>query len=923
MGSPVAEDTPRSWGARLRWPALVLLAVAAGVVAAKAGVPSWRVEADAPGAPALFLAGAPSRTLEARVSYPGADLHRPYGPMRSGDAGGGVPPAPLQELARLEAAGDVHGLAAAYLVRGNLEMAAPYLAQAADSPDVASDKAVLSLDRKDYATALELLEGALRAQPRHAQALWNRGLVLRELDLWTLAAQSFEAVAALGETGWAQEAAARAEALRRRMDGRKEWRAAVAAGEALVAGTGTVSEEQLRDRPGVFRMFLYEAIRVAPSVERLRALWSMAEALDTHFGGSALRDAIRWAEARDFRRRGPLAARYLELYRTHKVEGGLDAFLAETRRAGEWDLFMGALVREERVAGHLADFRDAASRLGDPWFLLLARYEEARDAISQGRLLQAEQVLLEAVALCGRHPLDYRCAPIHSKLGELYRQLHRLPESNSHIHAARQGYHHDRRWGEAQLLLQLGQNARLQEEAALARAWLEEALARYPEDCNIRHFVRSNDALAFLSALEVDEARARMGEALSCKGPLMIPGAKALVDLARMKPDAGQDSHLLESLAERRRQGTLSPGELALLTHFEGRFLVERDRPRGEQLLRRAIAEAQRLPSYNVDARKARAYSYSSLVFAHGKAGEYERALALFGEELGGTLPDRCMLAVAVDDERTLVIARGPEGGLQGHHDASRQQPLGEELRGLVPPALVAALRPCERVDVVARPPLHGRAGLLPEELAWAYYVVRPPPASRAPVAPRRLVVADVKAPPALDLPPLGAWEGSARPDTSLLSGADATPTRVLEAMADATEIEVHAHGLVNPNLSEASLIVLSPETGGRYALTAGEVQAQRLRGQPLVILAACRAAHGAPWTHERFSLPVAFIDAGARTVLAATVDVPDAEAGPFFDAVRERIQRGQHAAAALRDVRMEWLGRQPGSWVGSVLVFD
>ncbi|NTX53161.1 CHAT domain-containing protein, partial [Myxococcus sp. CA039A] len=159
--------------------------------------------------------------------------------------------------------------------------------------------------------------------------------------------------------------------------------------------------------------------------------------------------------------------------------------------------------------------------------------------------------------------------------------------------------------------------------------------------------------------------------------------------------------------------------------------------------------------------------------------------------------------------------------------------------------------------------------------------------------------------------------------DATMLLGRQATPSRVLEAMADATQIEVHAHGLMNPDVSEASLLVLSPESNGRYALTAGEVRATKLRGQPLVILAACRAAHGVTWTYERFSLPVAFLDAGARTVLAATVDVPDAEAGPFFNAVRERIQRGERAANALRDVRMTWMRRDPRSWVRSVLVFE
>lgn len=898
----------------------MVLAATAGTVAATVGLPHWRSTVAKPVSPALFLATAPTRTVEARVSYPGADVHRPYGPPRSG-AAGAAPPAPLAELARLEAAGDVHGLAAAYLVRGNMEMAAPYLERAPESPDVASDRAVLALERKDYAEALELLEGALRARPGHAQALWNRGLVLRELELWTLAAQSFEAVAALGEHGWAGEARSRAEALRGNLVDR--WKETMDAAKALVAGASTVPPEMLQSKPGVFRAYLYEAIRAAGSVERLRELVPLAEALDTRYGGSALRDAIRWAQSRDFRHRGPLAARYLELYRTHQVAGGLPRYLEDVLRAGERDLFLGALVHERKVGEHLDTFAALAEQAADPWFLLLADHEKALAAIRRGELLVAEQLLLGAVARCQAQPIGYRCIPIETDLSDLYRQLHRLPESNQHALAALAGYRGDSRWNEERSLLQLGQNARYLEEAALARAYLEETLARSPRDCGIRHFVRANDALARLHAFSVGEARASMAEALSCDAPLSLAGAKTLVDLARMQPDAEQDRKLLEGLEALRRRGRLSPGELALATHIEGRFHVERERARGEQLLRRAIDDARRLPSYDVNARKTRAYSYSSLLFAAGKAGEYERALELFGEELEGALPQKCMLAVTVDDERTLVVGLGPDGRMLGHHDASRTAPLGEDLRGLVPEPVVAALRACEQVAVVARPPLHGRAGLLPADMAWAYHVLRPPLGAPSAAPMRRLVVADVTAPRALGLPALNAWDGRVEAGTTFLSGQDATPSRVLEAMAEATEVEVHAHGLVNPNLSEASLLVLSPEAGGRYALTAGEVQARRLQGQPLVILAACRAAHAAPWTYERFSLPVAFINAGARAVLAATVDVPDEQAGAFFNAVRERIRRGAHAAVALRDVRMEWLERDPRSWVRSVLVFD
>jgi tetratricopeptide (TPR) repeat protein len=904
----------------LRRAVLVGLVAMAGVVAVSVGLPSSRSAASEPVPPALFLTDAPTRTIEARVSYPGADFHRPYGPLRSGDAGA-VPPAPLRELARMEAQGEVHGLAAAYLVRGNTQMAAPYLAKAVESPDVASDRAILAMDRQDFAKALELLEGALKADPKHAQALWNRGLVLKELELWALAAQSFDAVAALGEHGWAGEAKARAESLRGRLV--DHWQETMDAAKALVTDTSTVTPELLQSKPGVFRAYLYEAIRVAGSVERLRELAPLAEALDARYGGTALRDAIRWAQSRNFRSRGPLAARYLELYRTHQVAGGLRPYLEEVLRAGERDLYMGAVFHEKKVDEHLDSFAELAAQVGDPWFLLLADHEKALASIRRGELLHAEQLLLGAVARCQAQPIGYRCIRIEADLSDLYRQLHRLAESNQHAQAALSSYRGDSRWSEEQHLQQLGQNARYLGEAALARAYLEETLARNPGNCKMRHFVRSNDALARLQALDVVAARADMTEALSCEAPLSITGAGTLVDLARLRPDAEQDRKLLEGLEALRSQGRLPPGQLALVTHFEGRFHVERDRERGEALLWRAITEARKLPSYDVDARKARAYSYTSLLFSAGKAGEHARALALFGEELGEALPRQCLLAVTVDAERTLILTLGRDGQLQSHYDASRTIPLGEDLHGLVPEPLLASLRACAQVAVVARPPLHGRAGLLPADMAWAYYVPRPPPGAPVAGPTRRLVVADVVAPRALGMPSLNAWDGTVEAGTIVLSGQDATPTRMLEAMADATEVEVHAHGLVNPNLSEASLLVLSQEDNGRYALTVGEVQARRLRGQPLVILAACRAAHGAPWTYERFSLPVAFINAGARAVLAATVDVPDAQAGAFFNAVRERIRHGAHAAVALRDVRMEWLSRDPESWVRSVLVFD
>jgi hypothetical protein len=890
-----------------------------------------------------------TRTLEARLSHPQADLHRPYHPAIRGQTGKATR-LPLEVLARLESQGDLRGLAATYLLQGAPELAATYLERAGDGPEVLSDRAVVALARGDTAGALTLLDKASQARPGFAAALWNRGLALRELELWAQSAEAFEAVAAQGEPGWAEEARGLARGMRERLRAEQQgYKDAWAAGTALVEGKGTVSPEQLRARPDLYRLFLYDALRAAPSQQRVKELWPLAETLDAHFGGSVLRDTVRWTEARDFGLREPLAALYLHVFREEPVPGGLPGYLQKLRAAGEVDILMGTLVITGELAQDVEGYARLAAQTKDPWFQLIAEHERARAAIVRGDLFQAEQVLLAATNQCREGTLAYRCGVLLQRLGEVYRQLWWIPEAARSVKEARALYRRTGFWNsENNFLLSLGQLARLQGQGALARAMLDEALAHFPEDCTIRQFVRANDALALLEELRVVEARGAIGQALECGELRSIVGAMTLADLARLHPEPRQDGLLLKALESRRQSGRMAPGSLTFLSHIEGRFLIEQDRGRGEQVLRRTIAEAEKLPRTIAEAREARALSYASLLLTAGKAGEWSRVLELWNEESGTALPSRCLVAVTVDRERTLALAFGPDGRMQGHYDGSRARPLGEDARGLIPERLVTPLRGCEQVDVVARPPLHGRAGLLPDDVAWRYLTPRAARPRAAVVPAQRLVVKDVESPPALKLPRLGAWEplgkditvlarAEATPgrvleamtrateskDITVLARAEATPGRVLEAMTRATEIEIHAHGLINPTLSDASLLVLSPDASGRYALTAGEVREHRFEGNPLVTLAACRAAYTAHQVHEPFSLPAAFLDAGARTVLAATVDIPDAEAGPFFIAVQERIRSGQSAAVAMRDVRLEWLSRHPDSWARTVLVFE
>ncbi|HEY6178657.1 MAG TPA: CHAT domain-containing protein, partial [Kofleriaceae bacterium] len=251
----------------------------------------------------------------------------------------------------------------------------------------------------------------------------------------------------------------------------------------------------------------------------------------------------------------------------------------------------------------------------------------------------------------------------------------------------------------------------------------------------------------------------------------------------------------------------------------------------------------------------------------------------------------------------------------------ARSTPEGSA-ESIDPGALVSAevartLASCPVVDVIARPPVQGMSRLLGDAIAWRYLARRATPL--APSSERALVIGNVEPPAALELPSLATWSTTGE----LLSGPAATPSRALAAIATAGEVTIHAHGVVDVALPDASFLALSPEADGRFALTTGDVRKARFATSPLIILAACRASSAALVWHDTWSLPAAFVLAGARAVIASTAAIPDAEAATFFDAVRSEVRGGASVAVALRDVRQKWLADHRGDWVRDVIVFE
>src|SRR5262245_19973226 len=210
-----------------------------------------------------------------------------------------------------------------------------------------------------------------------------------------------------------------------------------------------------------------------------------------------------------------------------------------------------------------------------------------------------------------------------------------------------------------------------------------------------------------------------------------------------------------------------------------------------------------------------------------------------------------------------------------------------------------------------------------PANLVWSY---RGPAGAAAPrpARPAVLTVEDTRPPPTFKLARL--QNPPALPRTTpaqdvVLRGDEATPSTSVRELAVADLVEFHAHGFVDLGISDVSLVALSPDPDGNFALTARTIAGLKLSRAPFVTLATCHAAYTAPYLHEPWSLPYAFLLAGARGVLAPATEIPDKEAGEFFRIVGDEILRGLDPAVVLRDQREQRRGS--AGWINSVVLFD
>lgn len=912
------EARARAAGRKRRGAVTVVLTA---VAAAAAALAFWWGRGAGPGAAPGPLALAPTRAVEARFTARAFAVHRPYSVARSGNSTTRESFS-LESLARLERRGERDTLAAAQAAAGELGRARAALQSAPASAARDADLAALELLAGQPEAALEAARRALARAPSAPAALWNRALALRDLELPLVAAAELERVAALGEPGWAAEARERAASLRAAMAARGPRATAFAeAGRAMIARTGPpLGATEVAERPGLTRLYFYDALRSAGSAQEARALAPLAEALDRAAGNALAQRALERVSGADFAERGPLALQYRELALGRSADEGA-ALLARLARGRTWvdDLRLGAILLAGRAQERLPELARLIESTRDPWFLLYLPLERATAHEHTGATDLAESELRAAQASCDQRLWAHRCAHLAWRLAQLYMGQGRYVEAEAQARLAGQAF---RASGAPELedvtLTRLAEIRRGLGRLALAAATFEEVRARLGDrDCSASRYAAAGQAMISIYRDVAFDERLLTVDACG-----EVPGrfeVGMMVDLALMSGRPADRARAERWIAAARQGATSAPPSpgpsLALIAEVAQARLDVARAPAAEERLRTALTE---LAAPDEETTAFRAWVVQALVSRAAARGAWGQALAIIAEDLRVPVPERCALAVSLDDTRGVAIAVGADGRAAGATPSVEAPPQWQR-HELVPRSLRAGLTGCAHIAVLARSPLHGRADLLPPELPWAFVGPRaaassPPPSTRA------LYVGDALPPVELGLPALAPLRAPA--GAVALRGPAATPSQVLATLSEVGYAELHVHGRVDLGVADASFLALSPGADQRWALTAADVRKAKLASAPVVVLAACRAATVAPYEHRRWSLPDAFLEAGARAVIAPTVEIPDAEASAFFAEVRGLIARGDPPAVALSVVRKVYLARGQ-AWAGQVVLFE
>ncbi len=151
-----------------------------------------------------------------------------------------------------------------------------------------------------------------------------------------------------------------------------------------------------------------------------------------------------------------------------------------------------------------------------------------------------------------------------------------------------------------------------------------------------------------------------------------------------------------------------------------------------------------------------------------------------------------------------------------------------------------------------------------------------------------------------------GTSIGNLYEGATILSGGDATALRFLDALNGATMLHFGGHGENNTHVPRLSALIFAGEKGEDDSRVYVHELLKRRVPLDLVILSACSTAQSrAGDARGSVTIARAFLDGGAKTVVATLRPVPDDAAALFSVRFHEALRNGSAPAAAVRAAQL------------------
>jgi CHAT domain-containing protein len=160
------------------------------------------------------------------------------------------------------------------------------------------------------------------------------------------------------------------------------------------------------------------------------------------------------------------------------------------------------------------------------------------------------------------------------------------------------------------------------------------------------------------------------------------------------------------------------------------------------------------------------------------------------------------------------------------------------------------------------------------------------------------------------------------------LVGAECSPEQFLKAANNAALVHFAGHAQTDSVQPPKSALIFQSANGAPARLTAETIGRAHFSAHPLIVLAACGTGSGKIRRNEGIeSLASAFLQAGARGVVATLWDVDDAPSVHLFRELHRGFRNGARTIDAVRDAQRACMHstdpelRAPSVWASTVVI--